>query len=297
MRLQVRRASDGMVVRDTGWWKNLVVNQGLDALAQQADVMTWFHVGTSSTPPTVLDTWLAGWLSSSNALQSNATGTTTSSPFYAWRRSTMRFPVGTATGNLSEVGVGWSSTSGTLFARSLIQDELGDPTTITVLANEFLDFSYEIRYIVPTTDWTAVQSIAGENYNITMRAANCTSTTHWATWVGKKFEINNADESYHRCYEGNIGAVSALPGGEVTPGVTSASQSAYVTGNYYRDFTVVGYPSDWNPPGGKIKSLVLSCKGTRWQAQFAKVSDGTGIAKSGANTLTANYRVHWAAAA
>lgn len=294
MRLQTINKFSGKMRLDTGWFKNMVVNQGLDALAQQSDCLAWFHVGTGSTPPTVDDTWLEGFVASTNTLRTESFTTTTGVPYYGWKRITRRFNAGVAAGNLSEAAVGWSNAVGTVFARQLIRDEFGDPTTITVLSDEFLDFSYELRYIVPTTDYTGTVTISGATYDVIGRAASCTNATYWASAIGDLYTIN-AGSGQHMAYTGNIRTVTEVPIGESGTGTTTATAGTYGTGTYYRDFTVTGSPSQWNVTGG-IRSLVLTCNSNRWQAQFNNVSDDSTIPKTVSNSLTMVYRTAWARA-
>ena len=65
------------------------------------------------------------------------------SPYYRWAKVTWRFGQGVAAGNISEVGLGWGNSN--LWNRALIKDANGNPTTITVLSDEYLDVVSEIR--------------------------------------------------------------------------------------------------------------------------------------------------------
>lgn len=298
-RWRVFNANTGQCTKDTGWINNLITDQGLDAIAQQADVMTHFTVGTSSTEPQETDTWVGAFVATSSNSINDINGVSGVVPHYGYRRKTIRFGVGAAAGNLSEGAIGWSATTGTAFSHLLIRDSEGDPTTITVLADEYLEFTYELRYIAPTVDQTGVVAISGINYNFTARALGVTSTAWWSDAIGKLFTFDASSEANHRSYSGNIAAITAsVPGGSVgTPGTTSVTVQAYIAGTYRRDFTVSASPSQWNVAGGVVRSLVLGCNSTRWQAEFAKVSDGTGIGKTSGNSLSMNWRVSWARAA
>lgn len=293
------------VDKDTGrvreivpWTQNLITNIGLDALAQQADVMTWFHVGTDDSEPQVTDTWVGALVASTNTIIENVDGVSGTAPYYGYKRKKARFDYGVAAGNLNEGAVGWSATTGTAFSHMLTRDVAGDPKTITVLSNEYLDYSYELRYIVPTSDVTGVTSISGVDYNFTVRALSATNTFYWSDDIGNLFQEKDQFETYHRAYAGNIAAVTASqPSGDdggSNSGTTNVVVAAYLPGNYYRDFTVTAGPTQWNVAGGVIRSLVMSCTGNRWQAEFAKVSDGTGISKSTSNSLVMSWRVNWA---
>lgn len=301
IRLRVYNVHTHKLTKDTGWFRNLITNQGLDAIAQQNDVMTWFTVGTSSSAPNITDTWVFSFVASSNDIRETIDGVSGASPHYGYKRRTIRFGPGAAAGNLSEVAVGWSSSTGTAFSHELIRDEFGDPTTITVLADEYLDFTYELRHIPPTGDVTGSCNINSTPYNYTLRALAVTSTIWWSQYIGNLFTFNNSFESYHRAYSGALAAITASQpdgnDGGSNSGTTSITAAAYTPGNYYRNFTVSAAPSQWNVTGGVIRSLVFGGKGCRWQAEFAKQSDGTGIGKTSGNSLAMNWRCSWARAA
>lgn len=292
-RLRVFKADGTFTGKDTGWMHNLITDQGLDALAQQADVMTHFHVGTSSAAPAVTDTWLGAHQATTTTLVSDVNGVVSTT--YGYRRVTRRFDVGQATGNMSECAVGWSATTGTAFMHELIRDGGGSPISITVLADEYLEFTYELRYNIPAGDFTGTGFIDAVEYNYTMRAASCTSTYWWSSRIGKLITVDTGI-NLHYAYTGNIGAITTVPSGQSGNATASITVDTYNPGDLHRDFVVSADTTQWNVSGGLIRSLTFGCTANRWQAEFAKVSDGTRIPKSGAGTLSMSYKVSWARA-
>ncbi|WP_251258216.1 hypothetical protein, partial [Enterobacter hormaechei] len=143
-------------------------NAGLDLLGTTDDtyVYTFCRVGSGNTAPAVTDTVLVSQVASSSTQQAINNGVDRSGAFYAWVRRTTRFTTGTAAGTLAEVGVS-PTTSGPLFSRALILDSGGNPTTITVLPDETLDVTYELRLYPTLTDATGTVDIAGVTYNWT----------------------------------------------------------------------------------------------------------------------------------
>lgn len=117
--------------------------------------MTSIVVGTGNTPPVVSDTTLEGFVAATRLNQGGIIPNTVNStvyPRYATRAFKKRFN-GTEIANvpLSEVGVTITPNPGTianattpLASRALIVDALGNPTSITVLEDEFLDVTYEL---------------------------------------------------------------------------------------------------------------------------------------------------------
>lgn len=168
-RLRKFKAKSGTLVKDTGWFKNTITNRGLWllwAMNGYSYGLNWggsaCAVGSGSTPPTVNDTDMEDVV----AVKSSAGGVNPSrsgyvaaageAPAYFYNGDSYTFGTGAAAGNLSEVGVypgvgGVMGLSGNLFSRALILDEDGNPTTITVLSDEILQVSYEVRMYVDTS--------------------------------------------------------------------------------------------------------------------------------------------------
>ena len=142
-KLVARKASDDSVARETEWFLNLVLDTGLNRMS----VGTWIDrccIGTGNSTPVETQVALDGFLASTTTKQSSSSGVnTTSAPYYRYARVTWRFAQGVAAGNVSEVGLGWGDAN--LWNRALIKDVNGNPTTITILSDEYLDVISEIR--------------------------------------------------------------------------------------------------------------------------------------------------------
>lgn len=152
-KLQIGNAETGEI-RETLEFSNLITNIGLNAIGTTAPINRCF-VGSGNATPAFTDTKLSVFVAATVTLQSTIETKATAAPLWAGRAVTYRFAAGAAAGNLSEIGMGWDgSTASThlLFSRALIKDGAGNPTTITVLANEFLDVTYEVRVYLPTDD-------------------------------------------------------------------------------------------------------------------------------------------------
>lgn len=177
-----RRKADTMeVVQQVGPFKNLLTNQGLNRVGTGS--MTYIAVGTGTNAPSVSDTGLQAIVAYSSTSQGAEVytpavwGTTP----YSSRSITVRFAVGAAAGNLSEVALGWV-VSGTFNAgsRARIVDSVGSPTTITVFPDEVLDVTYELRnYMYPwedsDDDIETVLTLSGVNYDVVMRPLDVNS--------------------------------------------------------------------------------------------------------------------------
>jgi hypothetical protein len=250
---------------------NLITNAGLDRMAENQDWMTWCQVGSGSTAPAVTDGAMANRIAGTSTLGVNVSGSQSSAPYFTWRRNTYRFAQGVATGNLSEVGIGWLSAGG-LLSRALILDGGGLPTTITIQADESLDVTYEFRMYPKVTDNTGSVTLGGNIggvYNWTFRAANVTSNTA-ASWSIAIFgtRMNRAPDngSFIFFTNGAIAAVTGQPSG--TTGASAFSVAAYSAGSYQLAFTMTAGLSDSNLAGG-ISACYLSTGIPAFQIGFS----------------------------
>lgn len=140
---------DGTLKKETDWFKNLVLNTGLEHLggANNGAGTSYLLVGTGSSAPEATQTKLDAAFASTRTVVSTTGGRHTTKPYYTWGRRVYRFAQGVAAGNISEMGLagGTWSNNYTLFNRVLVRDSLGNPTTITVLADEYLEVTVEVR--------------------------------------------------------------------------------------------------------------------------------------------------------
>ena len=133
---------------------NLITTAGLNKwVGSQEACRNYIFIGTGTTPPTFSDTQM-GVYKTYKAVGSPLSETNSGAPDYITTlTSYTRFAVGTATGNITEVGIGWITDFASVpdnhrvFSRALIQDVDGDPVTITVLADESLDVYYRLRCV------------------------------------------------------------------------------------------------------------------------------------------------------
>ena len=146
-KLVARKASTEEITRETEWFKNIVLNTGLN----QMSIGTWIdrvRVGSGNSTPVATQTQLDNTIASTTTVLSGSESIskqTTISPYYVAAKITYRFAEGVAAGNISEVGCGWGAGL-VLWNRALVKDLNGDRTTITVLSDEFLDVIVEVRY-------------------------------------------------------------------------------------------------------------------------------------------------------
>lgn len=296
--------SDGEVRTLADWFPNLITNAGLDGVATLRpfrQLTQCCKVGSGSTPPaftdTALESYVAGVGASSGTYLTNATGYVSVSPslYYTYDTEVFLFPLGAVVGNISEVGVGSAtSNTGILFSRALIKDSGGNPTTLTLAADEQLRVTYELRWYVETTDVVTTQTIAGESRTVTVRPLGIGTSLMVANFPG-------SGRAYD--YGWNTGRVTSGWGSSIAAATATSINnlstigsfggdgygvlnSAYVPGSYYADVKLVISTAQAN---GTIGALQLGTSGLgSWQIGFSP-----GVVKNNTQRLELVIRYSW----
>ena len=280
---------DGRIRPLTDWFPNLITNVGLDAMGSLASNRVPFYVsvvGTGNTAPHVNDTNLVTQVGQSGV--ANATnGRQPTEPYFGWMRKTFQHAQGQATGNLAEVGIR-SETTATLMSRALILDGGGVPTTITVLADEFLNVSYELRMYPPLTDTLGTITLEDVLRDTIGRANQVTDDSPWSqelgvrpvyTWDGIGFT--------HAFYEGPLNDILTLPGGASVAG-GSITPGAYTGGTYKKTFTGGIGLSAGNFAGGIGAWMIRTSIGSY------KIGFDPPLMKTNTKTLSLTAELTWA---
>lgn len=284
--LQVRKKT-GEVVKDTGFFKNLITNQGLDNLCGNNQALRYMSVGTGTTAPAITDTQLVNLRAVADL---SATGNTAISSLdttnnYLIATLTASFLNGSASGNISEVGVGAYSNGTLLTSRALVRDANGDPTTITVLSDEDLVVIYKFKVKQPTIDFTGV--VGG--YNYTMRACKTTTLSSSDGWdfgvaYSPLLSLNTIPSYWKHTVIGTLGSItgglsSPLSGAGAT--VSSVTRAGYVTGSFQITcYVTLGTSSS----DLVLKGQEVQLGFTRWQIEFTPT-----ISKLSIQTLRLGY--------
>ncbi len=293
MRLQ-SYGPDGRPRRDSGWFNNLITDNGLDAVGRGNFCDTWL-VGTGNTTPQVTDTGLVNQVATATTVSDSSTGSNQTADRYHFRTYTRRFTAPGSNHNLQEAGIRLNGANG-LFSRALILDGGGSPTTFPWDADEALDMTYELRMYPPLTDATSVMTVASVDYDITVRASSVGS---WGFSGGPGFDSGFSFGNGCTAYNGSIGAVTSVPSGS-TSSSTSQSNSAYSVGSYERDCQSVFGLTDGNLAGGitafQLRLGTYSASGaqaggTRFQIG---IDGGDNIPKTGSVNMSLGWRHSWA---
>lgn len=237
-KLVVKRP-DNSVRLQTPWFDNLITQNGMNQIGNgvggSAALATQCYIGQSANIPTINDTQLGSIVGTANSV---------SAPVYTffdgveayWRAyKIFTFNAGNATGDIREVAVGFAPNN--LFSRSLIWGVEEIPATITVLADEKLEVYYERRNYVSKFDAAAAFSIASgltsAPYAATIRASDIDTVPDIFSGFGPTGLSGISFNTYEQkalgtVYEPISGASAAA---------SSASVTAYVSNQHYRDYT------------------------------------------------------------
>lgn len=266
------------------WFPNLITNGGLDQIGNSANWLTGCYVGSGNTAPSFTDTQLAAIVASTTDIVGSTASVNASSPYYGSRINTYFYAAGVATGTLAEIGVGAIATA--LFSRALILDGVGNPTTVTVLADEALTAFYEFRNYPPLTDVTGSVTISGTSYTFTARAANA-GTSVWEP-------AQNGDEdgpSEMTIFAGAIGALTAGPAG-ASAAESSGADPAYTPGQLLNQRTSVFGGAIGN--FGGIESMLFTCGQVNGSLGQIQVGLSAAIPKDSTHSVTLTVQKSWA---
>lgn len=264
------------------WFPNLILDAGLERMGANTGYIAACRVGAGSTPVSPLDNALVSLVASTTSQVGGAAGAQSSAPYFGWRRNTYRFAEGAAAGNLSEVGVGWGATA--LFSRALILDSAGNPTTITVLPDETLDVTYELRTYPPAVDSSGTVVMGGVTYNWVARAASVTNSDIWAQ--ASTGSLIYPYSSFG--HSGSMGPITGIPSGTSAPLTTV--RGGYASNSKKIAITVSAPLNQGNVAGGirSIRSLGGSSGLGAYQIEFDPV-----IPKDATKVFSLTFEIAW----
>jgi len=288
---------------ETEWFKNLILNQGLDQLGSDNEVLYGYaRVGTGTTAPIVTNTELEAQVGVSQQGPASTTVVNSGAPNYTTLTTYQYvFTQGSVTGNISEVGVGWATTGSTLFSRALIVDGSGTPTTITLLPIDQLIIYYRLNASQPTTDTTTAVTISSVSYPYTIRtayagnyASNGVTFKYGYAWS----KLTNSSSVYLYGDDATLGPITGSLSGTLIgsngSGGFTFSNPAYTPGTYYRDNTFSIDVSHGNAVGG-IGGIVWQM-GVYSTSLASQLVLPTPIPKTNTQVLTLTVRFSWARA-
>lgn len=297
----------GAVEREYNPFNNIILDSGLVNLGNTGDSFRYMFVGASNVEPLPTDNSLGNRFggssqnSSPNYMQGDWYWDAVES--YISTTFIFTFPVGSTTGNVSEIGVGPSSNGTGLTSKALVRDEMGNPTTIPVLSDEQLRVTYEARMYVDVSD--VVQEFDGTT--VTVRPANLGISSgdsggrHWNFWTVRpsgssntppfdspQFSSTSSSQSRLRLYTGGIGSVNGEPSGLFANlNANDLITKTYSPGTLEMLHRLVLPPSVGNNTQG-IGSILVASGGTVWQVGFSP-----NLAKDSLKRLEYEFSFSW----
>lgn len=248
-KLIAHKGDENKPTKETGWFNNLVLDSGLDRLSV-GSALGLVAVGTGNSTPVVTQTGLDNVLTTTSTAQGSDVplSNTTVEPYYFGARRTFRFGEGAAAGNLTEVGVGWTSTN--MFNRTLIKDSQGNPTTLTILSDEFLDVIVEIRHY-PQRSFTGGFNLLNKLGDvISTHTVNGVCMISNGSWYLGKVEVGSSG-NFIDIYSGlaNLSSVTSSPSGTIatintqttTYPTTRSLRSEYTLGLNQANFNITSF--------------------------------------------------------
>lgn len=295
---------DGNIKDDTGWFPNLITNQGMDWIGSappnsnvsygQQYIGTHCGVGTGTTTPAFTDTQLTSFLAmfpsttGSNVEGFSTTSYVTGPPAYWSGIRTYNFAIGAVVGNIAEVGIGNTASTDTqpqLFTHALILVG-GSPGTITVTSSDALVVYHEMRLYLDLTTNPYSFNISGVSYTGNYLRALSTSIPDFALSV--YYDINYGVNGYFTGYNGSVGTVTGQPSGSSARIVGQTTKGSYTSGTYTLSMSCAISLSQVNFSGGISAFMITTNHGS---FQF---SVSPAIPKTNLYTLTMNWNVSWA---
>lgn len=278
-------AADG-TKRFLAEFDNLITNNGLDLMGTSGSWLTVCVVGSGNAIPAYTDTSLQTYVAGTGTIVYAAGSAQPSAPYYGTLTNTYQFSVGAfpSGANLSEVGIAPNDGGGNLFSRALILDGIGNPTTITILATEALNVTYQLRVYVPTADSTGTT----DGYSWIARASLATNQGYWGTSTnGSECLIIGTSGWTDASLQDVTGSIQ----GSELGGPTSTTFNTYTPGSYTNTSNSF-WPLAYGNSTDGISGFQLSV-GRGNNLGLFQMSVSPPIMKDGTKTLAASFSVTW----
>lgn len=291
----VIKREDGSIKEDTGFQKNLILNQGLDFFGGDngIDMFSRCVIGSGNTIPVATQTQLASFLAITTGEQSNTKYdyVPVSSNLYK-ANSVFKYTfTGLDNVNVSEVGLvsnGTTSLNYYLCTRALLKDSLGAATAITILLGETLEVYYKLWVVVSTLDANyVINMLDGKGgsvpYNAIFRPS-LLGTIHISQYIGKTASF---PDSVRPSLSDLVAVTNEIPG-STTLGVTTTKMP--YTPNSYKLVVIMNVDITGANTGVRsvtFRSWFLS------QMRFGSVANDSLIPKTGLQTLSMPFEISW----
>lgn len=298
-------AAGERVKHDTGFFDNLITDVGMNRVGtvttQSLSSVNSFHslcgrfvVGSGSNTPAFTDTALVApvaFASADPVLDSESSSYTR-----GWYEIAVRhqFGQGQAAGNLSEIGIQHTSLSGPLWSRALILDGAGNPTTITVLADDFLTCYYTLRIMIPQEDAVFNIDVDYDDDGIvptvvTARPLQADSSGPVSGW-GLQTAATSL-RAYLQFYSGGLAVPTAINplGSAIGVQTSTFTVVPYVTDSHQRFLTRTNGLNEHNSQ--ELRTAQIAALMGYWQVEFDPP-----LQKDNTQTMQLTFGYSWARA-
>lgn len=305
-RCVVKRA-DGSTKIDTGYQKNLILNQGLDFFGGNngSDMMAYCVIGSGNSQPVYtqnkLDTAITGVSGATFSTKYDYDAAQDGNLYKTNKVCKYSF-TGLNNVNVSELGLASiysNTTTYFLCTRALIKDSQGNPTTITVLSGEVLEIYYKLWAVYDVTDKTGQINVldgsgASIAFNYVLRLAyvgvkNYYIGDNYSSFGLGAFYRGSSSNSDLILFNDDIGTIQNKPSGSDI-GRGDFTKSVYVIGSYKLQITV---PLNINTGNGNIRSISLGTSQGFYQMRLGKLADDSPLTKTATQTLTIPFEISW----
>lgn len=281
-------------------FKNMVLDTGLQRIGENGDWMNWLHLGTGIQAPHPLQNSLQNptYLGTNLAPNPNTTaGVDISDPLkpYTWVRRIFRVTPRGENRTYAEMGVGWNDSN--LFSRTLIKDPQGNPNTISILGDEYLDVTYEVRQYIPVN--TVVYQVVPtgddiEPRTITVRGSQVNTLSQTFGWgIARNQSPNSAPHSIlnnwstntqNRFFTGGLGGLYQNPEGSIVGSTFNRTSLARTSSTS----AVITITRELPDNVGLLRSLQVSQEAYCFQMEFDPPFN-----KSDEDRFSISYSISW----
>lgn len=274
---------------------NLITNQGLDRIAAESNLFQFCHLSTNTAAPAVTDTAMGGTtVRTSNASPIFSNSCTVGGAPYYERVLILgyRFAAGVATGTWASIGLGYNNADSGITTKTLIRDGGGSPTTITVLAGEILDVSYELRCRTAVSQGSGTTSgVSWTSQAIGLTGAFPSSAIQLVTWAGISGVLYGTTGTIAHAAVTSGTPFTGTGVGTFSGGSVTGTPATYSNGNYYRDITFA-WPTTATFSNNTVRGILLSYTANMLSAGWG-ILFPVGIGKTNLQTLTMSMRLSW----
>ena len=285
----ILRNPNGSVAHDSGWNRNLIVDNGLLHSNISASFPFWCCIGSSSAAPTTADTSIGTFLAAESSHSNPMPYVDYPRPPVGpnWERYSIRktrFEAGEGTGTVREFTYGWNNTGTNIFCRHVL------PAAIPKAANQSLDIYYRYTVYPNHTPVTGTVTIDGTIYDWEASFYDYDSYNYN---MFSNMDFNTAFNSNFRVYDGAKGTSTTDPTGNTANTATSYwlnGGSGYLTRRFTagldncntasNTITVLGQQTEWY---------------MRLQVEVLDQATGTtGFTKDNTMEMVVDWRLNWA---